>query len=382
MRVTLIYAIFLLLCVGCGEQDDGAESPPVSWESLDETDQAMLNHVSQVYRTVAEQPDNIFTPSFRPDMMPTLMVRMALDGTVQHLFSFNIADAQSQKGAQAIEVKAQTGLDGVLRLPATAVFAPADPYHPLFTFDGKQVFLMKYSPLRSQQRLDLSSNVTDRASWPVYVLHETFHRHQLTSWVLPEEEAPQNLEGYPLDSESIALAMLEHHALAAALEAVEQSAARVALERFVATREERRKKSRLVTTLDEESERIEGSARYLEHAYQKANGANINPTKSQLLRSLNELVHPRWGNPASAAAIFGVRRFYETGSAILILLDELGIHWKEQLEKRTPADLLRSAIVAENGETRLAEAKKSYDYTMLVNKAKSFDFSDRSDMYE
>ena len=195
--------------------------------------------------------------------------------------------------------------------------------------------------------------------WSILFIHEMFHRHQHAAF--RGEGQIHDLEAYPLTAENLALAALEDRALAEAVSTTDGSMREAAARRFAAIRMTRLKADGRIA-LDNDQERIEGTARYLEQRLAEADTRfrSYVPHYSTALYS-----DPFLPPGMSVKMYYSFGRFYATGAAILRLLDLLEVTGVETAVEagQSPVDVLIEHLGIREADVAhlVAEARQSYD---------------------
>ena len=197
--------------------------------------------------------------------------------------------------------------------------------------------------------------------WTATFIHEMFHRYQGTRF--RGTAGDQDVENYAYTADKLELATLEERARAEALTAADARAWETAARRFVAIRLVRLQADARVV-LDNDQERFEGSARYLEHrlagddtrfAY---HGGNYD---IDLLGDPDAV--PEFGE--TVKGYYGFGRFYATGAAILRVLDLLEAAGVAEAvtEGQSPAEVLieHLGVTPAEAPQLVAEACAAYD---------------------
>ena len=195
--------------------------------------------------------------------------------------------------------------------------------------------------------------------WSILFIHEMFHRHQFAAFRAKGQ--PHDLEAYPLTAENLALAALEDRALAEAVSTMDASAREAAARRFAAIRVTRLEADGRIA-LDNDQERIEGTARYLEQRLAEADMRFRSYVPDYSTALYSDLFLPP-GMSVKMYYLFG--RFYATGAAILRLLDLLKVTGVEPAIEagQSPAEVLIEHLVIRAADVAqlVADARRSYD---------------------
>ncbi len=204
-------------------------------------------------------------------------------------------------------------------------------------------------------------NSRDPTDWTAMFIHEMFHRYQLFS-PFGDGWGHQDFDGYPFDAGNLALATLEDRALKAALAASDDATRETAARRFAAIRIERLRSDYLVSH-DDHQERIEGTAQYLEHRFAGGDDRfdhHAGNYGSDLQTDIDAII--RTGQIKSYYAFL---RFYDSGSAIVRILELLGVEGFDRAihDGKAPAELLieHLGVVRADLDRLIADAHKSYD---------------------
>lgn len=204
---------------------------------------------------------------------------------------------------------------------------------------------------------DDSFTQVGRLDFGQYFIHEMFHRYQITTFNIID--ADQSLETYPFSSDNLYLAMLEHHALKAAIDASTAEQRTLATRHFAAIRLARRSAEQRVA-LDDAQETMEGSARYMEHKIagnDESVSNNENSFGTLLLTDSFEEI-------AQVKDYFGFGRFYAAGAALVEITRRAGVpEFQSKIENGTSvASVLTDFLgLSEVDKNLLEQAKKSYD---------------------
>lgn len=195
--------------------------------------------------------------------------------------------------------------------------------------------------------------------WSILFIHEMFHRYQYAAF--RGERQPQDFEAYPLTAENLALAALEDRALVEAVSATDGSVREEAGRRFAAIRITRLKADRRIA-LDNDQERSEGTARYLEQRLAEAD-VRFRTYMSDHTAAL--WPDPFWPPGGSVKSYYSFGRFYATGAAILRLLDLLEVEGVQAAVEagQSPAEVLIEYLSVReiDVEQLVADAHEAYD---------------------
>ena len=197
--------------------------------------------------------------------------------------------------------------------------------------------------------------------WASTFIHEMFHRYQIMRFA--DDGGGQDIENYAFDAGNIAMAALEERALKEGLATDDAATREAALRRFAAIRMARLGADRRVV-LDNEQERSEGTARYIEH---RMAGRDTRFDYHEGNHGAELLEHPDalLGSGQSIKAYYAFLRFYATGSAILRALDLLGATGVDRAVEggKFPAEVLIEHLGVERADVSrlVSEARAAYD---------------------
>lgn len=168
-------------------------------------------------------------------------------------------------------------------------------------------------------------------------LHELFHRHQRIAFTATT--AVQDIDGYAFDPPNLRALVLEDLALRAALGAADETALRQHASIFAQLRSARLERDPRVV-LDGAQERLEGTARHLEHLVGDAL-ADARRTSGNHAEGLLVGFAPPDGAGITTRQLIG-ERWYASGAALMELLARLEVHDAQERVTggATPAGLL------------------------------------------
>ena len=197
-----------------------------------------------------------------------------------------------------------------------------------------------------------------RRGWREFVMHELFHHYQQTAFAY---RSGRDFKSYVYDAGNLELATLEDRALRAAAVAVDAEVRLQAARHFVGIRFWRLAREPRVKH-DEGQERIEGTPRYLERrlGFRFASDGSF-----QLVTDPEELLEDGRRPESWVREHYSFSRFYETGAAIMRLLEQLEV---EDVVPRIEAGMSPAQVLADHlgvgpemAEGLLAEARAAYD---------------------
>ncbi len=328
--------------------------------ALDATDKSLFTYLAQAYALFKTDGPRVWSKDFQFDQVPLLLVRTDKAGKAQYAYLVNYPNPQKVAGAEPVTLPDGVNLPPVYRLneiPNADRLNDALPFDYFYPVNDSQVYMARYYS-------DASANPTavpTSFQWIRYLVHEGVHKFQIESWAQPEEQ--QDQASYPLESDNVALMMLEHKILLDALAADNDQAVQEKVQQFLAVRSERMKKWPTVGAVDNAQELTEGSARYVEFRLDAIAGAANERSVDVELGHIFKLK-----DDIRSYLTFG--RHYATGAALGLLLDRLGVDWKPQAEKGvTPYDILAAKYAATAPAGLLEKVFTAYNFPTLLSDA-------------
>ena len=339
--------------------DEKVQPADVDWGDLDLTDQRLFTVMAEIDETFRARAADIWSADYRFDQTPFTVAFRDEQGEVTKVYVFHHPDGASLRGSKRVDLDPSLGLgdvysiavpDSVSRLPDTVPFDfdvdVGDASTMLF-------FIQEGDPFSAPGTWEFAR----------FVVHETFHRHQLVDarW---SEEFPEGLD-YPRSSQNAALALLEDRILAAMTDSDDRDEIEQRLRQFLAVRQVREDAEDL-GNLEPVQELVEGMARYVENRYAEVNGRV-----------------GRWATPDAPVSLdwleFG--RFYDTGSQIGWALDELEVEWKEPAAAGTsPVEVARESFAPSDPAGLVPDAKEEFDYETLLEEVDEADLENAESM--
>ena len=335
---------------------------------LSDIDRQLLQRISRLFQVFCHQSASLWNTSYRLDQMPLLLVYRDAEGKDRHAYLLNHPHAKQLASAEPLVFD-----PSLLPLPPMVKLTTLPRAEGLNQNDLSQLQYAEFQwPLAGVPTLVVfyrdsgedSFSIPTSASWDAFLIHEGLHHHQEGLWRQRDDEL-QNVRDYPLAQVDIADILLETQALLSALSAKTEEGRRQAVRHFVSVRTARMTSDPIIHGMDGTQERYEGTAHYLEHRLKAIIPNSAIPDVATLLRG-NLSIH---GNRLSLA--FG--RFYASGAALSMLLDQLAIDWKPLMASgETHYDILVQWLGDHSAQQQwLQEARTTYDYPSLLIQADS-----------
>lgn len=295
-------------------------------------------------------------PGFDLALIPTVLAAIDDEGAIRATVAFNHPSPLAL-GAPIRSVDVDGHKVAVIGEVADPVWLAARaPYDFFADVDGTDTFVL----------IGQEGEPGRESGTPEFIamlVHEAFHRYQWDEW--RPGMARQYVDRYDFSAENLALVLLENRILIAAYRADNSGDLERLARQFAAVRATRQQRDFRVAH-DEEQERTEGSARFVEHAIGEAIG-HAYYTSTDHTGELDDydqnLAAPE-SQHYGIKIFFSFFRFYSGGATLLVLLERLGASdVAQQLQDgRTPAELLERHIAPLGDLDELvADARAEHD---------------------
>lgn len=324
----------------------------------------MLRHVFHISKHCQKQ---LWKGGYPLHQMPIYVVDIGASSSDQPKGrrGFLINHPAPPKGAKKLSKAEAFGLEKVWSYDKQASQLEAPGFQFQLKINNVSTFAIGYGE---------SEGVRPRASeFLALLVHEGFHKVQLLKGTWRHHHSTISTTNYPFRKGDIALSLLENRVLRAALKGGD---ADLALKTFYVLRHKRllqagSKKSFLLRH-DNEQERIEGTALYIEHKMLRLMGYKIPPRDLNSSSSRLQLV-PYYQKHRDVSYIRQglLARFYATGAVTGALLDKLkDTTWQQacQQGKSLYEHLHRryGKLSTKQRKALLQKAKKQYGFEKLV----------------
>lgn len=322
-------------------------------------DMQLLSRVANIYNVFRNCAKNIWGDSYRFDKRPLVLLYRSDAGELSHGYVINHPKVKDIATAELVETISKLDLPPVYKISKLPrQLQNTENFDFQVKIAGVPTFAMVYT-----------SEATDAFAapispdWDAFLVHEGLHDQQIASWKVNVNEL-QDIDNYPLQVDDIANIWLEHQLLIDALRTTDLAQRDSSLKAFIAIRADRMEGNRIIRNMDGAQERYEGTALYLEYKL-----AEFIPNNKQLsIIDLLSLTLEENVNRDELA--FG--RFYSTGAALSMLLDDLGLSWKAKVESgMTQFEILNEhyAMNTASKASLLEKAQSKYSFDNLLDKA-------------
>lgn len=288
-------------------------------------------------------------PGYRPETIPTVIALANKDGELDSAVTI----AHGQPSAIGIATPIDTSQIGlrdvflIAELKDPDELAAKAPFVFSVDIGGENTFVLIGST--DEPALNPDSN-----EFTALLIHEQFHRYQMDNF--SAQTATQDVEGYDYSPQNIELAMLEDRIHIALKDAETIERQRELGTQLIAIRAMRFKQDSRVE-LDEDQERFEGTARYVQSRIGKAIGSSYTDE--------NYVAELAPGTYVGVKEHFGFSRFYSTGASVMGLLDALAVDDVRQRiqDGMSPMGVLTAAIPVEEvtWDNLIVEARAEQD---------------------
>ena len=303
-------------------------------------------------------------PGFDLASIPTVLAAIDDEGAVEATVAFNHPNPHALgTPIRSLDIDGhEIAVIGELADPDwLALRAPFDLYADV---GGTATYVV----VGQEGELGLEPNTP---SFIALLVHEAFHRYQGDEW--RTGMARQYFDRYDYSAANLELVLLENRILIAAYRADNPGDLERLARQFAAVRATRRQRDFRVAH-DEETERSEGSARFIEHRIGDSIG-NVYTTSTNHTWELEQydqnLAAPELQH-SGVKTFFSFFRFYSSGATLLVLLERLGASdVAQQLQDgRTPAGLLERQLAPLGGlDEIVADARADHDPDNRLNSA-------------
>ncbi|PJI54011.1 hypothetical protein CTI14_20730 [Methylobacterium radiotolerans] len=300
---------------------------PSDYEGLDATDKEMLTQLSEQYDVTAAHAADIWTDAYRYEEQPLVLLRA--DGEKSsfwsHAILVNMSGVTDTSGMTKIDVPGATHLDDV-RISRTfgvgewLLYAPSN--FGVIEVSGDDVIAFKYN------QAILDTETTTSQGFARFSLHENFHVTK--QGIDPEApgawpwEAGGTIPDYPHTEAQYELLRVEAR-IFDRVESETDPQTLATLASDLATLRMARYTTWTALELEIELEAIEGTATYVERAFDRARG--LTPVQSTFTDGLEALI-----DDPEQQIVLERDYSYFTGAQLGLLLDRIAPDWKTQIE--------------------------------------------------
>lgn len=316
----------------------------IKYESMDTVDKEMFDDLSNIYKEFENNKNDIWN-GFNFEKEPLIVIRTFNDKGIIRKYSYaiNVDGIDNSIFAKKINMPESIKLPEVYRLsslyPNLITTMLPDNFGTIEIDKINTIYFKYYS--------EMITNPKSNHDFSSFLLHESFHICKQKEWTYDKDNDGSIVLDFPNNKENYALMGIEFLLLDKCLETDNKDDIEKYLKDLITIRTYRYDKWPQLKTISN-IEAIEGTATYLpEKINSLMNGELINNNEEKIkysdalkyLSNLNKI----------SMITFEKSIYYNTGSSLGFIMDELGINWKYNIEDSKDKD----------GETQY-EILKSY----------------------
>lgn len=316
----------------------------IKYKSMDTVDKEMFDDLSNIYKEFENNKNDIWN-GFNFEKEPLIVIRTFNDKGIIRKYSYaiNVDGIDNSIFAKKINMPESIKLPEVYRLsslyPNLITTMLPDNFGTIEIDKINTIYFKYYS--------EMITNPKSNHDFSSFLLHESFHICKQKEWTYDKDNDGSIVLDFPNNKENYALMGIEFLLLDKCLETDNKDDIEKYLKDLITIRTYRYDKWPQLKTISN-IEAIEGTATYLpEKINSLMNGELINNNEEKIkysdalkyLSNLNKI----------SMITFEKSIYYNTGSSLGFIMDELGIDWKYNIEDSKDKD----------GETQY-EILKSY----------------------
>lgn len=328
-KIIIITLVVLLLGIGLGNIVIN-KYYNTNYTSFNSVDKEMFNKLSQIYEEFDKNGEKLW-PNYDFTKKPLILIRTYRDKGILRKYAYAVNIEGIKEGIFSKEVTMPKDLN----LPKVYRISSLDPklfksFIPnnfgTIDINGQKVFYFKYYP----KMIESPDLYFDFSS---FLLHETFHTYKQENWEYDKDDG-EYIENYPNNKENYALMGVEFSLLDKCLESNNKEEVKIYLRDWTIIRTYRYEKWPKLKN-ETNTEAIEGTARYIEYEYSKLTGGRLTvlankeaPYHVTFIQAFNYIADGK----AESQAFLKRPMKYEIGAALGLVMDQLNINWKSEIE--------------------------------------------------
>ncbi len=315
----------------------------------------MFEQLSNIYNQFEKNSDKLWNDNYRLNELLKILIRTNKDKGIirKYAYAINVKGIKNSIISEKIDMPKSLNLPPVYRVSKFDIDMISTCFPSNFgtlDIDGENVFYFKYH----HKMIENPDLYFDFSS---FLLHESFHVYNQKDWTYDKNDG-EYIENYPESKENYALMGLEFKLLDKYMESTNKEEIKKYLKDWTIVRTYRYEKWPQLMA-ETNTEAIEGVARYIEYRYSKLTGGRLT-----VLANQEKPYHVTFSHAfdcfadGTAKPISYLKRpiKYETGSALGLIMDKLGINWKEDIEDGKGKD----------GKTQYEILKKYFNIQMMI----------------
>lgn len=349
------------------------------YEDFNSLDKKMFEQLSNIYNQFEKNSDKLWNDNYRLNELTIILIRTNQDKGVmrKYAYAINVKGIKNSIISEKIDMPKSLNLPPVYRVSKFDIDMISTWFPSNFgtlDIDGENVFYFKYH----HKMIENPDLYFDFSS---FLLHESFHVYNQKDWTYDKNDG-EYIENYPENKENYAFIGLEFKLLDKCMESVNKEEIKKYLKDWTIVRTYRYEKWPQLMA-ETNTEAIEGVARYIEYRYSKLTGGRLT-----VLANKEKPYHVTFSHAfdcfadGTAKPISYLKRpiKYETGSALGLIMDKLGIKWKEDIEDgkgkdgKTQYEVLKKYFNVSNDditEGKMNEIKQENSYNELLRKGQN-----------
>ena len=322
-----------------------------NYTNFDYIDKEMFNKLSEIYKEFDENGEKLW-PNYDFDKKPLILIRTYRDKGIirKYAYAINVKGIKEGIFSKEVIIPKDLNLPKVYRISNLDLqlfksFIPGN--FGIVDIKDEKVFYFKYYP-KMIENPDLYFDFSS------FLLHEAFHTYKQEKWVY-DRNAGEYIERYPNNKENYALMGVEFSLLDKSLKTNNKEEIKKYLRDWTIIRTYRHEKWPQLKN-ETNTEAIEGTARYIEYKYSKLTGGKLtvlakkeNPYHVSFVQAFNYIANREAESPKYLQRPMR----YEVGAALGLMMDELNIDWKSQIQDSEESP----------GETQYEILKKYFNIT-------------------
>ncbi|MDK2584510.1 hypothetical protein QOZ83_01440 [Romboutsia sedimentorum] len=350
------------------------------YEKFNSTDKEMFEKLSNIYGEFNENSDELWSENYKLNEMPMILIRTNKDKGIvrKYAYAINVGDIDKSIFAKKMTMPKGLKLPQVYRLSKfdTNMISTWFPSNfGTINLEGKQAFYFKYHP-KMIENPDLYFDFSS------FLLHESFHVYNQENWMYDKLGNGEYIENYPTNKENYALMGVEFELLDKCMQENNKSEIKRYLKQWTMIRAYRYEKwPQLIA--ETKTEAIEGTARYIEYKYSKLMGENLTvlATKDKPYHVTFTYAFDCIASGKGPETSYLKRTMkYETGSALGLIMDNVNIKWKKDIEDsksergETQYEILKKYFNISNEdiiEDNIKQIKEQNNYNALLQKGQA-----------
>lgn len=350
------------------------------YEKFNSTDKEMFEKLSNIYGEFNENSDELWSENYKLNEMPMILIRTNKDKGIvrKYAYAINVGGIDKNIFAKKMTMTKDLNLPKVYRLSKfdTNMISTWFPSNfGTINIEEKQAFYFKYHP-KMIENPDLYFDFSS------FLLHESFHVYNQENWMYDKLGNGEYIENYPTNKENYALMGVEFELLDKCMQENNKSEIKRYLKQWTMIRAYRYEKwPQLIG--ETKTEAIEGTARYIEYKYSELMGGNLTvlATKEKPYHVTFTYAFDCIASGKGPKTSYLKRTMkYETGSALGLIMDNVNIKWKKDIEDsksergETQYEILKKYFNISNEdiiEDNIKQIKEQNNYNALLKKGQA-----------